>query len=850
MKHFWSGSVISIIVFILGLCSCRNEKTYRVWVLHSYQQECSWIGEMNEGLRDAFRDGDANVRLTFSYLGSSYTQERSCDTVLALLNRMERPDLIVSVNDRATAALLSVKHPYMDYPNCCTVVFCGIDYPDSLPFGKYPNFTGFTTRANWEKTMQLASLYKLQKGVLFVRKHTLYQTAIDDILVQNEASLYPRPLEIDTLSTTYHDAYYHLTRFRSQYFGILPGWDAYLSEFVKSSPTPFITLSNEGFGEGVLGGYFAPSYDQAYAAGKRAAKILLGEKLTGSTMQETDRFFMVDWNQLNRFDLPLWKLPAGARIINMPFYLRYEKALIALATSAILLLILFFIYFVYKARRYKRRQKMLEIQAKQEHDSLQVITDSISEGIILIAKDGIVRSMNVEARNLLQLSGNEAAYVGKSLSDLIEIVDSSTSHGLQALLDIVLKEKITIGLPAMTTIQSKISERYFLAAGEFTPFLDNADFNGAVFAFTDQTDEFTTREFLSLTSTVGQLFFWWYDFNTGNLVLDPSFFEFFDMPDDGMHQLPLLDFLNAMNPEDMEQWSEAYARQRFDRDVKKALEVRLNFNGKGEGWWEVRLAYQTNSHIEAPPSLYGLCVNIQNYKEKQGLLEEARQNVHRSEQLKSAFLSNMSHEIRTPLNGIIGFAKLIADKEEYDPDEHRLYVDTIRTNSDLLLALINDILDLARIDSDNMTYSDSDCNLSDLVHQVLTTQQVIIQKPLAMVCQLPEEPVILHVDKVRLNQVVTNLINNAVKFTNEGSITTGYTYDEHSVSLYVSDTGIGIAEEECELIFDRFFKKHNDIQGAGIGLSLCKNIVEHYGGHITVASRLGKGTTFTVVLPR
>lgn len=843
---------ICIVFFTIGFTSCSNDKTYHVWVLHSYQENCSWMKDMNKGIRDAFVDEGAQVDLNISYLNSNYNEERCRDTVMAMLNRMERPDIILSVNDQATEALLSVQHSYTEPINGCKVVFCGIDYPDKLPLTGHSNFFGFATRVNWDKTSQIANLYRLHKGVLFIRNNSFYKTAVDEIDHQNKlaSSFWDWSMEIDTLSSTYHDVYYRMVSFKSQYFYMLPRWDSYLSEFIKSSQTPYLTLSNEGFGEGALGGFFTPSYEQTYDGARRVAKVLLGKKLLGTTIQESEMYLMLDWNQLNRFDLSLKKLPPDARIINMPFWLKYEKTLVALVTVGSVFFVLLIIFFIYKIRKYKRNQKVLEVQARQERDALQAITDSISEGIILIGKDGVVRSLNVEARQLLELDGAETKYAGKLLCDLVEIVDASTSHGLQSLLDMVLKEKMTIGLPSFTTIQSKLSGRYFLANGEFAPLLDNADFNGAVFSFTDQTDEFTTKEFLALTSTVGQLFFWWYDFTTGNLIVDPGFFELFGLPDDGTHSLPLVDFLNAMNPEDKERWSEHYARQRFDLDIKTALEVRLNFNGKEEEWWEVRLAYQTNQQIEASPSLYGLCVNIQNYKKKQALLEEARENVHRSEQLKSAFLSNMSHEIRTPLNGIIGFAKLIASNEDFDTDEHKLFVDTIQTNCNLLLALINDILDLARIDSDSMNYNDQDCNLSELISQVMTTQQVIIQKPLELIRQLPEESVAIYIDQVRLTQVISNLINNAVKFTDEGSITVGYTFDEQSIHLFVSDTGIGIAEEEQALIFDRFFKKHDDIQGAGIGLSLCKNIVEHYGGHITVSSHLAKGTTFTVILPR
>lgn len=846
--------LLSFICFfvLLGLAGCNrgDRKIFRVLVLHSYQEECSWMADMNRGISDAFDAAGLRVEPVFRYLHSNYDKKRCCDTVTAWLNRMERPDLILAVNDQATAALLSANHPHTEKANGCPVVFCGIDYPDSLSLDGHPNFSGFTTPVNPEKTFRLASVFRLNKGKMFLKQNNLCQTAVSEIEKQNKASNYPYPLEADSLDRqSYHDTYYSLVLYKSRCFNLLPEWDCYLSEFIHSSAVPFLALGNEGFGDGYLGGYFTPSYDLAYDGASEAAGILQNRSAETTVLKESESYLMVDWEVLNRFDLPLWKLPPEARIIHMPFTLKYEKQLVVLAVFGAVFITLLAVFFIYKVIRYKQEQKELEIRARQEHDGLQVVTDSISAGIISIGSNGTVLSLNAEARRQLGLGGEEGEYTGKLLYELIEIVDVNVSHGLRKLLDQVLGNKQTVRLPPMATLQCKLSGKYFMVEGEFTPLLDNTYFNGAVFCFTDRTDEFATQEFLTLTSTLGQLFFWWYDFNSGYLVIDPGFFAYFNLPDDGTHQLLLVDFLKALNKEDWEQWKAAYDRQRFSQDIKSVLEARLSLGDKQEEWWEIRLVYQSNRDVEAPPSLFGLCINIEDFKEKQKLLEEARENVHRSEQLKSAFLSNMSHEIRTPLNGIIGFAKLIADSDEYDPEEHKMFVETIQTNSNLLLALINDILDLARIDSGSMTYSDIRFNLSKLIVQIVTTQQVILQKPLQFITRLPEEPAFIQVDQLRLNQVITNLVNNAVKFTDTGSITVGYTADADSLRITVADTGIGIAEEELEHIFDRFFKKYNDIQGAGIGLNLCKNIVEHYGGSITVASRLGEGTVFTVVLP-
>lgn len=843
--------VCGLLVFLLGACSYKNTTPFRVWVLHSYQEDCPWMEDLNRGIADGFKKENTKVDLTFSYLHSNYTKERCRDSVQAFLNRMEAPDLILSVNDQATQALLEIDHPLMNEASGIKVVYCGIDYPDALPIdAEKNNFCGYSTRIDFEEGRALANALDLRKMYVFIKENHICSVASEEIRQQAKRANTVVPMTFDTLQQkSYHDIYYKIILERPGYFNILPEWDCYISEFVKISATPFISLSNEGFGTGYLGGYFTPSYNQTLDGARLAAKILLYNYHPTQVMQESEKYRLVDWNTVERFNLPLSKFHKDTHFIHMPFQLQYKDELLVALIVGVILLTLFIVFFINKIRTYAVRKKEVEAHLKQQRDELQVITDSISEGIITVDSRECIASINAEARNLLQLNEPETDYMGLSLTELIEIVDVSTPHSLQPLLHAAIRENQTVRLSPFAMIQSKRSDRYFLAEGEFTPLIQDTYTNGAVFSFTDRTDEFTTQEYLSLTAATGQLFFWWYDFSKAHFIIDPSFFTQFDIPDDGTHTLPLSFLLQSIHPDDLAKWKEIYARQRFDRDIKMRQEARINMNGKGEQWWEVRMAYQQNPQNETQPIFYGLCILIQNYKEKQALLEEARENVRRSDQLKSAFLSNMSHEIRTPLNGIIGFARLIASNESFDPEEYKLFVETIQSNCDVMLALINDILDLARIDSGNMTYKDTKCDLNELINQIMTTQQVIIQKPIQLISQLPETSVCLTVDKLRLNQVITNLINNAVKFTSEGSITVGYESTGDGISLFVKDTGIGIPTEDLPKIFERFYKRHNDIQGAGIGLNLCQNIIRHYNGRIEVASVEGKGTTFTVIIP-
>lgn len=833
-------------------CTGRTEKPYRIWVLHSYQADCPWMDEMNRGIADGFRKEGVQAEFVFNYLHSNYTAQRCRDSVKAMLDRLDtQPDMILSVNDQATQALQAVDHPVLNYENSeMRVVFCGVDYPDSIQVNPY--FRGFSTRIDVDGALFLLSnCYDFKDIMAFLGHTNLYDMAMKEMEAQSKKAnkaVYTHSVDVNTYN--YHDLFYAMISERFRGVNVLPEWDCYLAEFIKNSATPYIALSNEGFGSGCLGGYFTPSYNQTFDGAQLAAQYLRYKRFPTTMLIESEKYYMLDWEVMQRFNLQSRKLLVeDVHYIHMPLDVRYKTELSLGMVIGVVLFTLLVVYFVYKANGYKWQKKKMEKTLKQQRDNLQVITNSISEGIISITPDGCIATINTEARELLKWPFPESAYINKPLNELIEVTDASSLHRLNLILEAVMEKKQTVTLSPVSSITSLVSDRNFLAAGEFTPLEKGDASNGAVFVFTDRTDEFTTREYLALTTAAGQLFFWWYDFDAGRFTIDPSFFTMFGLPDDGTHTLPLTALLGCFNPEDLTRWEDIYARQRFNHDIKTTQEARINVNGKGEQWWEIRMVYRQSSENNSLPTLYGLAVNIQNYKEKQALLQDARDEARRSEQLKSAFLSNMSHEIRTPLNGIIGFAKLIASDEDYGPEEYRLFVETIQSNCNVLLALINDVLDLARIDTGNMVYRNAPCNLTELIRQIATTQQVIIQKPLTLVQQFPAEPVTLTIDKLRLNQVITNLVNNAVKFTEAGSITVGYTTDKQEVRIFVSDTGMGMPEEEQGRIFERFYKKHNDIQGAGIGLSLCKNIVEHYGGRILVASEVGKGTTFTVVLP-
>ena len=235
--------------------------------------------------------------------------------------------------------------------------------------------------------------------------------------------------------------------------------------------------------------------------------------------------------------------------------------------------------------------------------------------------------------------------------------------------------------------------------------------------------------------------------------------------------------------------------------------------------------------------------NAQQQKE----LKAARIKAEESDRLKSAFLANMSHEIRTPLNAIVGFSQLLPSAET--AEEKKLYSGIINQNSDILLQLINDILDLSTIEAGTLEYIQRPMNVGEVCRTIYTVHKERVKEGVTLVFDNEEEDLLMEGDQNRIMQVITNFLTNASKFTYEGEIRFGFGRMDKDIRVYVKDTGIGIEPEKVDHIFERFVKLNSFAQGTGLGLSICRMIIEKIGGEIGVTSELGKGSTFYFTIP-
>ena len=311
------------------------------------------------------------------------------------------------------------------------------------------------------------------------------------------------------------------------------------------------------------------------------------------------------------------------------------------------------------------------------------------------------------------------------------------------------------------------------------------------------------------------------------------------------------DYLSCIHPDDMERVCDVY--RRFVEGRLEYIKMEYRFIRKKPKcdmveWIEVCAAVTERDDNGMPTVLIGSMLLITERKRQEEMLIAARERAAEADKLKMAFLANMSHEIRTPLNAIVGFSNLLA--KTVDVDKKQRFINIINKNNQLLLKLIGDVLDMAKVESNTLDFNFRPTDLNHLIQEVDSTMRIKLSNDVMLNYVLGAPDCIIDTDPDRLNQVLMNLLNNAAKFTTKGSITFGYELRDDEIYFYVRDTGIGIPDQDAERLFSRFTKLNNFIPGTGLGLSISKSIVEMLGGSIGVKSAgHNRGSIFWFTIP-
>ncbi len=443
--------------------------------------------------------------------------------------------------------------------------------------------------------------------------------------------------------------------------------------------------------------------------------------------------------------------------------------------------------------------------------------------------------------------GRREEFIGKLVTET-----AVNKERLMSFINTVLKT----GEPLTATFHHKSQDRYFEI------FISNSYELGHIDIFYIDTTALhkaqdklaSINHKLSMALDVANIVPWKWDLQNHTIVCDvnrtvemgsPE-----EFPDDTVIAVSDDRYFAKIHKEDRERVRRAYEDLMDDRTAKVREEYRVAtlVDGRWQlDWVEAQAAVETRGEDGRPQTLVGSSLVITERKKMEDDLRTARDRAEESNRLKSAFLANMSHEIRTPLNAIVGFSGILAstDKEQ----EKQEYVSIIENNNTLLLQLIGDILDLSKIEAGTLDFVESDFDLNELMREEESVIGVRVKPEVELSFEPSVGECIVRCDRNRLSQVVINLLTNAAKFTQEGSIRFGYTIAGRELSFYVADTGCGMPAECIGSIFDRFVKLNTFQQGTGLGLPICKTIVEHMGGRIWVESEEGKGSTFRFTLP-
>ncbi|WP_044271303.1 sensor histidine kinase [Bacteroides timonensis] len=303
-----------------------------------------------------------------------------------------------------------------------------------------------------------------------------------------------------------------------------------------------------------------------------------------------------------------------------------------------------------------------------------------------------------------------------------------------------------------------------------------------------------------------------------------------------------------VHPEDCAVLKHFVGQVKEGKATSLSKEVRID-RGNGKYSW-TSINVMVKNYRPQDGVIEMLCINydITPLKETEQKLIIARDKAEELDRLKSAFLANMSHEIRTPLNSIVGFSSLLAETD--DREERQEYIKIVETNNELLLQLVSDILDLSKIESGTFDFVRSDLDVNESCMKIIKSMEMKVPETVDLVFEKYMPDCHIYTDKNRFMQVITNFINNALKFTKQGTIALGYEQTApHEIKFYVRDTGVGIPKEKIDSIFERFVKLNTFVQGTGLGLSICKSLVSQMGGKIGVESTEGEGSCFWFTHP-
>lgn len=851
-----------VLFFVVFARAAAAEHTYNILFIQSYTSQTPWHNDLNEGLTKGFKENGLKVNITTEYLDAdfwSFSSEKVIMQRFCQRARDRKTDMIITASDEAFYTLFSSGD---SLPYQVPVVFFGIKYPDKELIASLPNVCGFTANPDFYVILKQAQkVFPQRKEVICVIDNSfLSNKGREDFKQEWQLFQEENPDYKMKLYNTQHESTNHIIAAicypRNSYARVVvaPKWSPFLSFVGKNSKAPVFSSQNVGLMNGVFAAYDADAYTSAMSAAKKASRVLKGESPLKLGVTETEQGFIYDYKQLDFFHIDPDKVSSSGSVVNQPYWERYKLLFILLYPSILALLIVSIVWLIRVNRREAKRrihaQTRLLVQNKlvEQRNEFDNIFHSIRDGVITYDTDLHIHFTNRSLLKILHLPSESGGrnYEGMMAGSIFKIY-----YNGQDILYKILKKVGETGqsviIPDGAFMKEVHSEHYFPVSGEVVPIHSGGQITGMALSARNVSDEEMQKRFFDMAVEESSIYPWQFDVESNSFIFPQGFLVRFGY-DESITSITRDEMDRMVYPEDLKEM-----RILFDKTLAgKETNTRLNFrqrNANGEyEWWEYRSSVISGLTRDSLYNILGVCQSIQRYKTAEQEMREARDKALQADKLKSAFLANMSHEIRTPLNAIVGFSSLMVDTE--DMEERRQYMDIVEENNDLLLQLISDILDLSKIEAGTFDFTERELDVNLLCEDIVLAMRMKVRPNVEILFDrhLPECRIMS--DRNRLHQVISNFVNNAIKFTEEGNIRVGYDQlDEAHLRFYVADTGIGIEPEMQNEIFERFVKLNSFVHGTGLGLSICRSIVEQLGGEIGVDSEPEKGSCFWFTLP-
>ncbi|MDC1810760.1 histidine kinase dimerization/phospho-acceptor domain-containing protein, partial [Bacteroides uniformis] len=707
MKRLFFPLLAGLLWLMSGTLSA-TERTYNVLFIQSYTKNTPWHSLLTENLENGLDKGGVKANITTEYLNADYWSFASeCFIMRRICERarQRKTDLIVTSSDEA---FFTLTHCGDSLPYQIPVVVSGIKYPDERVFERMPNVSGYVSKTDFDVLLDAAvrmfpsrrelvclsdSSFLSLKGVKAVEES--WERIKSNYPEHELKVLNVQAKSLNSIITSIcydYNAYKHIV--------IAPKWIPFLSLKLKA---PVFTSQNLAMTNGVLCVYDAVPGEDAFAAGRQAASILKGKSPASLEVKDFGGKLLFDYKQLQFFRVDTNRAESKGIILNIPLMERYRVWFIlfySLIVGALVLLVAW----LFRANRRESRKRihaqtrlLIQHRLVEQRDEFDNIFCSIRDGLITYDTDLRIHFVNRPLLQMLGLSSETYTsrfYEGQMAGSIFRIYMNGENI-LQDLLKKVRTGKRPISIPEKAFMQENHQGTYFPVSGEVVPIFANEKMTGMAIVCRNISEEEMQRRFFNMAVEESSIYPWQYNMHMNCFHFPGGLLRRFGYTGDT--DLLARDEMDTLiHPEDL-----LHTRRNFDaillgNEINSRMSFRLKSADGSYEWWEFRSTAYDGLTVDTPYMVLGVCQSIQRYKDTEEALIAARDRALQADKLKSAFLANMSHEIRTPLNAIVGFSDLLKDLDAFSPEEVKQFVETININCTLLLALINDILDLSR----------------------------------------------------------------------------------------------------------------------------------------------------------